>query len=202
VIRAAAAATAGILLLAPSTRRLTGPGFILGATAGALNSVLIGIGLEASRYYGAPGGGLWLDVAGGAALELATATAIVAVVRSGTVRLGHRPGPLSWLVALAGVVGSIALYLGQQNVEGFIAEVNMGAVVWTSIVALGVPAVAAMTLPRRFAIAVLAGWLGTGLSILAFNGLTGLEVFAATLVVLAAATLLLLRAERRPHPST
>jgi hypothetical protein len=59
-----------------------------------------------------------------------------------------------------------------------------------------------MTLPHRFAIAVLAGWLGTGLSIIAWTSLTGVEVFAATLVVLAAAALLLLRAERRPHPST
>jgi hypothetical protein len=202
VIHTATAAIAGLLLLAPSTRRLIGPGFILGGTATALSTVLGGIALETSRYYGAPGSGLWLDLAGGAVLELATAIAIVTVVRSGPVRLDHRPGPLSWLVALTGAIGSVALYLGQQNAEWFVAEVHTGAVVWTSIVALGVPAVAAMTLPHRFAIAVLAGWLGNGLAVLAFNSFTGVEVFAATLVVLTAAALLLLRAERRPRPST
>jgi hypothetical protein len=202
VIHTATAAIAGVLLLAPSTRRLIGPGFILGGAATALSPVLGGIALETSRYYGAPGGGLWLDLAGGAVLELAAAIAMVAAVRSGSVRLDRHPGPLSWLVALTAAIGSVALYLDQQNAEWFVAEVHTGAVVWTSIVALGVPAVAAMTLPHRFASAVLAGWLGTGLAVLAFNSLAGVEVFATTLVVLAAAALLLLRAERRLHPST
>jgi hypothetical protein len=69
-----------------------------------------------------------------------------------------------------------------------------------SVAAVVVPAAAAMTLPHRFAIALLAGWLASGSGILAFNAMTGVTVFAATLGALVVALGLLVQADRRSHP--
>lgn len=95
VINATATAVAGILLLAPGTRRLVGPGFLLGC-------------------------------------------------------------------------GALALNVEQRREEWLVSDVDSATVTWTSVVAAAIPAVAAMTVPRRFAVAVLAGWLTSGLGILAF----------------------------------
>jgi hypothetical protein len=197
VIHTVAMAVAGLLLLAPGTRRPVGPGFLLGSGATALFSVIVGITLDTSHYFGDPGAGLWFDVAGGAVAVLATVIVVVSVVGSGMVRLARRPAPYSWLAALAGVVGAVALYLGQQKAEWFEATPHLAGVTWTSVAAVVVPLAAAMTLPHRFAIALIAGWLVTGLDILAFNAMTGITVFAATLVALAVVLALLIRAERR-----
>lgn len=202
MIRTVASSVAGILLLAPGTRQPVGPGFLLGSGATALFSVIVGITLDTSHYYGAPGAGLWLDVAGGAVLVLATVIVVVSLVGSGSVRLVRRPAPYSWLAALAGSTGAVALYIEQQRGEWFEATPHLAGVTWISVAAAIVPLVAATTLPHRFAIALLAGWLVSGLDILAFNSMTGVPVFAATLVALIVALALLIRAERRSHPPT
>jgi hypothetical protein len=202
VIHTVVVATAGILLLAPGTRRPVGPGFLLGSGATALFSVIVGITLNTSRYYGDPGAGLWFDVAGGAVLVLATVIVVASAVGSGLVRLARRPAPYSWLAALAGIVGAAALYFEQQNAEWFEATPHLAGVTWTSVAALIIPVAAAMTLPHRFAIALLSGWLASGLGTLAFNSMTDVPVFAATLVALIVVLALLIRTERRTRPST
>jgi hypothetical protein len=200
VIHTVAVAVAGILLLAPGTRRPVGPGFLIGSGATALFSVIVGITLDTSHYYGDPGAGLWFDVAGGAVVVLAIVIVVVSVVGAGLVRLTRRPAPYSWLAALAGIVGAVGLYTGQQNAEWFEATPHLAGVTWMSVAAVVVPAAAAMTLPHRFAIALLAGWLASGLGILAFNAMTGVTVFAVTLGALVVALGLLIQADRRSHP--
>ncbi|MEV7040935.1 caspase family protein [Amycolatopsis sp. NPDC051061] len=201
VIGAAAAVIAGVLLLAPGTRRLAGPGFLLGSGALALNAIIVGITLNASLHYGVPGAGMWLDVTSGAVRVLAIVIVVVCMVGSGSLRLTRRPAPYSWLAALAGVVGAVALYVEQRGMEWFVPEVDTVTVTWTSVVAVVIPMLAAMILPHRFAIALLAGWLAAGLGILAFNSMTGVTVFTATLGALAIALALLIHAERRSRRS-
>jgi hypothetical protein len=103
---------------------------------------------------------------------------------------------------LAGVIGAVALYTEQQGAEWFEATPHLAGVTWTSAAALIIPVAAAVTLPHRFAIALLAGWITSGLGTLAFNSITAVPVFAATLVVLMVALALLIRTERRSRPST
>jgi hypothetical protein len=200
VIYTVAIATAGILLLAPGTRRHVGPGFLLGCGALRFNAIIVGITLNTSRYHGDPGAGMWFDVASGAVVVLATVIMVVSMVGSGSLHLTRRPAPYSWLAVVAGVVGAVALYVEQRRMEWFIPEVDTASVTWTSVAAALVPVVAAMTLPHRFAIALLAGWLASGLGILAFNAMTGVTVFTATLGALAIALALLIHTERRSQP--
>jgi hypothetical protein len=201
VIGIAAAAVAATLLLAPGTRRLVGSGFLLGSGVLAVNAVIVGLTLETSGFYGESGPALWLDVAAGTVRLCAIVIVVVSVVGSGSLHLARRPAPYFWLTALAGIVGAVALYVEQRGAEWFEPEVDAASVTWTSIAAVVVPLAAAMILPHRFAIALLAGWLACGLGILAFNDTTDdtieLPVFATTLVALVIALGLLIHADYR-----
>jgi hypothetical protein len=126
----------------------------------------------------------------------------VSAVGAGLVRLARRPAPYSWITAVAGIIGAVALYIEQQNADWFNATPHLAGVTWTSVAALVIPVAAAMTLPHRFAIALLTGWLTSALSILALNAMTGTMVFDAALVALVIALALLIRTERRSHPPT
>jgi hypothetical protein len=201
VIGIAAAAVAATLLLAPGTRRLAGSGFLLGSGALAVNAVIVGLTLETSGYYGESGPALWLDVAAGTVRLCAIVIVVVSVVGSGSLHLARRPEPYSWLAAITGIVGAVALYVEQRGAEWFEPEVDAATVTWTSIAAVLVPLAVAMIQPHRFAIALLAGWLASGLGILAFNDTTDdtieLPVFATTLVALVIALGLLIHADYR-----
>ena len=59
-----------------------------------------------------------------------------------------------------------------------------------------------MPLPHRFAVALLAGWLASGLGILASNAMTGVIVFGVTLGALVVALVFLIRADRRSRAPT
>jgi Caspase domain len=202
VIGIAVAAVAATLLLVPGTRRLVGSGFLLGSGVLSVNAIIVGLTLETSRYYGDPGPALWLDVAAGT-VRLCAIFIVVVAVGAGSLHLARRPEPYSWLAASAGLVGAVALYVEQRGSEWFEPEVDAATVAWTSIAAILVPLAVAMILPHRFAGALLAGWLASGLGIYAFNDMDDtieIPVFATTLVVFVVVLVLLIRADHRSRP--
>jgi uncharacterized caspase-like protein len=189
LIAAAIAICASILIMVARTRRLIAPGLLLGGVAtapiGPVYDLILG------PHYGSPGPGLWLDLAGNTFLTIAGCMAWLALARTGDVHVRRRrlKGVLPWLVALAGAVGAVMLVfqvLNGQDIpgraQGFVPSQDAFGLIWGSGMALVVPAVAAVALPRRFGVALLAGWIGSSLMIVSFygvgNGLFGLTIVA------------------------
>lgn len=192
VITAALGVGAGVCIFVPRTRRLIGPGLLLGGVAHA--PAIPGYDITVLVKSGSPGAGLWLDMVGGAILALATCVAGTMVARTGEVRFALRPpkgSALSWLVASIGLAGAVALLLQvlREPVipgwgENFTFGVEWVPLIWTSAMALVMPAAAAVAVPRRFGVALLAGWIGCGAAVVDFfTGFQG-SVFGYTLLAL------------------
>ena len=192
VIEAAIAACSGIFILVPHTRRLIGPGLLLGAVAtapsGSVYDIILG------HHYGAAGSGLWLDFTGDAVLTIAGCIAWLALARAGDVHAGRRlpTGTFPWFVALVGAAGALVLIVQVLNeqliagrAQGFVASQDAFALIWAAGMALVVPAAAAVVLPRQFGVALLAGWIGSGLTIVVFYGV-GNSLFGLTILALLA----------------
>jgi hypothetical protein len=192
IIWVAGAVGAGGCLLVPRTRHVIGPGLLLGAVATAPNACVYAIiYLTVAQEYGAPGGGLWLELAAGTTLVLAAVVAAIAVARTSAVRFEvSRPDSvIAWLVVLLGLAGAVALivqvlerpYLPSRD-QGFIYAEDLPPHLWTTAMALVIPAIAVAASPRRFGVALLAGWIGCA-SAAAIWG-TGFEVspFAVTVL--------------------
>jgi hypothetical protein len=163
---AALVAGAGICILAPPTRRLIGPGLLLGAAAGAPAGVLYDLIL--GPVYGSLGAGYWLGLLAKGMLIVAVCIAGLAVVWASDVRLGPlRPrDALAWLVILLGAAGAVTLFSQTYGAEflpfrdkAFDPAQDLVPLIWVSVMAFVVPAVAAVAVPRRFGVAVLAGWI-------------------------------------------
>ena len=192
-IIAALALSAGICIFVPRTKRLIGPGLLLGAVATSPTTVWLGIVLP-EQGYGTPGPGLWLVVLGSGILVLAACLAALALAQMGEVRIAPRPpqGALPWLVVLLGVAGAVAFISqvpGQEFVPGrgqaFEPSEDLVPTLWTTAMALIVPACAALAVPRQFGVALLAGWIGCGAAAVAFTtGVVGGSVFGYTLLAL------------------
>jgi hypothetical protein len=192
-IIAALALSAGICIFAPRTRRLIGPGLLLGAVATSPTAVWFGIILP-EQSYGTPGPGLWLVLLGGGILVLGACLAGLALARMGEVRIMPRPleGALPWLVVLLGVAGAVAFISqvpGQAFVPGrgqaFVPKEDLVPTLWTTAMALAVPACAAVAVPRQFGVALLAGWIGCGAASVAFTTeVVSGSVFGYTLLAL------------------
>jgi hypothetical protein len=185
--------SAGICLFVPRTRRLIGPGLLLGAVAVAPIGPIYDITVLAK--YGQPRAGLWLDFAGGVILVLAAFVAGVALARTGEVRFARgKPEDVpARLVVLLGVVGAVTLLIqvpGDQLLpgrgQGFVPGEDWLPLIWVSAMALIAPAAAAVAVPRQFGLALLAGWIGCGVAVVTFY--TGFQVslFGYTLLALLA----------------
>jgi uncharacterized caspase-like protein len=196
LIVAALALSAGICIFVPRTKRLIGPGLLLGAAATSPTTVWYAIALPETSY-GTPGPGLWLELLGGGILVLAACLVGLALARMGEVRIAPRPpqGALAWLVVLLGVAGAVAFIsqvLGQEYIQGrgqaFVPKEDLVPTLWTTAMALVVPACAALAVPRQFGVALLAGWIGCGVAAVAFNLEVG-SVYVYTLLALLAVTI-------------
>ncbi|MGN6678882.1 MAG: caspase family protein [Streptosporangiaceae bacterium] len=197
VISAVAAAVAGIFLVVPASRQLIGPGFLFGAIAtapsGGIYSVLVG---RHFASYGM-GTGLWLNVLACAILTIAGAIVWPALVRQRVVHAGRRTpaGIIPWLIVLVGCAGAVLLVaqaFHQDVLAGTtekIISTDYFALFWTAIMALLLPAVAVITLPRKFGVALLAGWLTTGISEGLFYTSATHSLFILTLVVMVGLTI-------------
>jgi hypothetical protein len=213
LILAALVIGAGISILDPRTRRLVGPGLLLGAAADLPSGLVFKFTVDPSNY-GTVGPGYWLLFWGQVIGTVAACLAGVSLARAGAVRLAPRlpRGALPWIVALAGAVGAAALLsqaAGQPFLPGRNLEFNPGEdlapLVWSSTMALVVPVCAALAVPRRFGAALLAGWTWCALAILAYS--TGFQTFTMPtlvfgLTVLTLAAVIVPFARAAPSPQT
>jgi hypothetical protein len=126
---------------------------------------------------------------------LACCLALLSLARAGDVRLAFRlpEGAIAWLVTLLGVAGAVALFLQVEGAHaipgrdgaGFVPSQDLAPLIWAAAMALVIPAAAAAALPRQFGVALLAGWIVDGASVVAFYlGFPG-GVFGFTLLALA-----------------
>jgi hypothetical protein len=187
--------SAGICLFVPRTRRLIGPGLLLGTVAVAPIGPIYDMTFLADQTYGKAGAGLWLDFVGGVILVLAACLAGVALARTGEVRFPLRipEGMAPRLVVFLGVAGAVALVVqvpGGQLLAGrdqlFVPGEDWLPLIWVSAMALVAPAAAAVAVPRQFGVALLAGWIGCGAAMVAFYTGSHFSLFGCTLLALLA----------------
>jgi hypothetical protein len=215
VIVAAVVLGAGVCLLVPRTRWLVGAGLLLGVAAASTKG-LVTLVTYAAEFGGGLGNGYRVELVAHLLLVVAACLALVVLVRSGRYRLviGVPRHGRSRLVVLLGAAGSLALLLHVLR----LSEIGPKAYwivpsVWLTVVALVVPAVAAVATPRRFGAFLLAGWVGGAAALvvaylsfadekLSNDGLdigrTPLVLFGSTLVALLVVAVLEARAEPAP----
>lgn len=192
IIRAFVALGAGVCIFAPRTRRLIGPGLLLGGVATAPTWAVLD--LIGWHNYPPAGAGLWLHLVGMAVWLLACCLVLLSLAQTREVRLALwlPDGAIAWLVTLLGIAGAVALFLqvqGSHAIPGkagqeFVPSQDLVPLIWAAVMALVVPAAAAVALPRPFGVALLAGWICDGASLAAFyTGLPG-GVFGFTLLAL------------------
>ncbi|HEX8931241.1 MAG TPA: hypothetical protein VGA45_20200, partial [Actinomycetota bacterium] len=152
---------AGIGILRQATARLAGPGLLIGVAA-ASTRALVQLLTEQLRDAGGYGAGFWVEVGAHVVLLAAGCVAVVALARSGDVRLD--PQALrtrsSQLIVLLGVAGTVALLVVDRRILNLGAEWYWSiSTIWLTVLALLVPPAAAIALPRRFGTWLLAGWI-------------------------------------------
>jgi hypothetical protein len=128
-----------------------------------------------------------------AAWLLACCLVLLSLAQAREVRLRRQlpEGVIAWLVTLAGVAGAVALFVqveGEHAIpgrgQGFVPSQDLAPLIWAAAMALVVPAAAALALPRRFGVALLAGWICDGASMVAFYLGSSVGVFGFTLFAL------------------
>jgi len=193
IIRASVALGAGICIFVPGTRRLIGPGLLLGGLATAPSWAAYD--LIVAHAYPPAGAGMWLHLLGMAVWLLACCLVLLSLAQAREVRLRRQlpRGVIAWLVTLVGVAGAVALVLQVEGGhaipgrggQGFVPSQDLAPLIWAAAMALVIPAAAALALPRQFGIALLAGWICDGAAMVAFyTGPPG-GVFGFTLLALA-----------------
>jgi hypothetical protein len=198
---------AGIGTLRAATARLAGPGMLVGVAA-ASTRALVQLLTEPLREAGGYGAGLVVEVGAHVVLLVAGCVAAVALARSGAVQLHAQAlrTRSSQLITLLAVAGTVALLVVDRRILNLDTEWYWSFVpIWLTVLALLVPAVAAVALPRRFGTWLLAGWIA-GASAVVIDyliwiagqvsqgkydiGRTALLFFAVTLVGLLVAAVL------------
>jgi hypothetical protein len=161
-LAAALGLAAGTCTLLPATRELIGPGLLIGVAAASTRG-LVQLLTEQLRDSDAYGAGYWVELAAHVLLVAAGCVAAVAVARSGEVHLRRRAlrDRVPQLIVALGVAGTVALGVVDRRI------LNLGDMwywevtpIWLTILALLLPATAAVALPRRFGTWLLAGWVG------------------------------------------
>jgi hypothetical protein len=202
---------AGVCTLIPRTRRLIGPGLLLGVAAASMWGLLYLITDRRLKEGVHFGDGWWLEFVAHLILVLAAGLAGLALARTAEAGLVRRlpQGELSWLVVLLGTAGALALFLDDQNLWHIPWLPNhwlVASSIWATVMALVVPACAAVVVPRRFGVALLVGWIGGGTAFFVFHylwnryqygGQTGsnpIIAFGCTLLALLVVTVLFARA--------
>jgi hypothetical protein len=116
-------------------------------------------------------------------------------------------------VALLGGAGALALFFHDKKIWYVDSQFRWYAVpsAWVTVLALVVPACAAVAVPRRFGVALLAGWIAGGADLFGVlylwdrykenygTGTTAIITFGFTLLALVAATVLFARAAPGPE---
>ena len=80
----------------------------------------------------------------------------------------YRPAdPVSWAIIGCGAVGAVTVF-EWPGLEAYRAGSDLAPLILTSAMALAVPAVAAVTVPRPFAGGLLVGWFFSAAAAMAF----------------------------------
>jgi hypothetical protein len=162
------AIAAGACLVASQTRRIFGPGLVLGAGP-ALTWGLLAVLLELAPNDDLQDGFQLVVVAHVILLAAAGRVAWV-LARSGGVRVRRRPdrGQLQLLVILLGIVGAVALLYQYRNFVRAELEWLPLTTAWATVLAAVVPACAAAAQPRRFGVGLLLGWIAGGAALFGY----------------------------------
>jgi hypothetical protein len=204
VMLAATDLIAGSCMFIPRTRRLAGPGFLLGSAA-VLAWWLASVITDKLRYGQPPGASFWLEVAGGVTGIIAACLAAAAVARTPGVRLLRRPSQVKLAsgVILIGSAGAVALGFQAYSLarDGVLANLWV-APAWAAVMTLVVPVCATLAVPRRFGIALLGGCIAADVATFApfdryFYGIGKIPItaFGLTMIALVAAAVLFARGE-------
>jgi Caspase domain len=188
VIVGALTLSTGICVFAPRTRRLVGPGLLLGTVAASTWVLLLTVVAAVDNDLSiGPGFRLWL--AAHLLLVLAACLAGLASAQAGSAGLVPRPpqGLFPRLVILLGVVSAIGLvstFVNQQS-----DSAHEVALIWAIAMALVVPACAAVAVRRQFGVALLGGWIGGGAALLPsfstdYSNTGGIVTFNLTVLAL------------------
>jgi tetratricopeptide (TPR) repeat protein len=202
LVVAALVAGASVHALTVGAWSLTSTGILLGTAAASAWGVAVPV--SQLKYEGF-GVGFLFVLAGDLALVLAAVISVRALRRRMEVRLAPRAlhGALAWLVALFGVGGAVALlFFGAEIVRDYDGVDYWLPPAVLTIMALVVPVSAAIAIPRRFGVAMLAGWIVAAASVfvvygvLAYWDIAGsLFAFGVTLLGLAVVAVPFARAD-------
>ncbi len=146
---------AGITTLVTATRRLIGPGLLLGAGSAASLRML-------ENPFQTGHITLAFDVLAHVILVLAACLAGFAVTRAAIVRVSPKPLESVWgrLVLLLGLAGAVAFFLVFfHDLMGGTIDLGTVPLIWGTALALVMPALAALAAPRRFSVGLLCGWI-------------------------------------------
>jgi hypothetical protein len=159
---------AGACLVIPRTKRFIGPGILLGnvaVSAGGLAFLIVSV-LTDSGY----GSGFWLEFASSVAEVAAACLVGIAVARTDEIRLSSWPGRagLTWIIVLIGAAAAVALAFHSHNLSAAALDLYLTTSIWTAVMALIVPVYATAVKPRRFAVALLGGWLAADVAVLVY----------------------------------
>jgi hypothetical protein len=215
LIIAAVAATAGGCTLLPGTPRTIGLGILLGAAFAAVPGFQLFFVESADTTDGVQTG-YWLELIGHVMLMLVAIPATWAVKRAVVARLVRRLLRIGydWIMVGLGGVGAAALALQYLQVVDYSLEAATTTItvlyLWTAATAFVMPWCAVASVPPKFGLAGLAGWIATGSAIfLASNALLADDginrvpgtVFECTLLLLAVTALGSAR-HSAAHPSS
>jgi hypothetical protein len=195
----------GVCLLVPRTRS-AGSGLLLGVATKAPAGPMYDINFLITEKYAEAGAGLWLDLIADMIQIVAAAVVVVTLVRKGSVRFTlHRAGLVSWLIVLLGAGGAVALVFESQGfvaakAQDFVLAEDLLPLIWASAIALVLPAIAVAARPRRFGVALLAGWIGAGVNGVAFA--TGFETSSVFGYILLALFAVIIPFARSAPPSS
>jgi TIR domain len=204
---------AGACTLIPRTRRLVGPGLLLGVVA-ASTWDLVFLVSDRLRFNTALSDGWWYELVAHLVLVLAACLTGLALARAAGVRLVRSPprGQPAWLVIILGCAGALALIFHDRYLWHPWTAVDRwhaAPSIWMTVMAAAVPAYAVMSVPRRFAVALLAGWIAGSAAFLGFQyiwdhneygaliRISPIITFGLTLLALLVVTVLFARATPR-----
>ncbi len=197
------AIVAAVLIAVPRTRRLIGPGLLIGAATEGINSAIYDFLVAPGHLPVGPG--FWLNAAAGLVLTVAAVLAAVALARSGTVTAGPRvpAGPIPRLIAVFGLISAVVLIaqvLREAMIPGTSAAVtgrDMFPLIWSAVMTLAVPLAAVIVRPLAFGIALLAGGLANDVANTMFYTTPHNSAFAIPVAVLLVLTVALAATGRR-----
>jgi hypothetical protein len=185
---------AGLCIFVPRTRRVAGPGLLLGAVA-ASSLGLAYLNPRRDPAFGAPQAGYWLELSAYLVLLLAAGLTVIALAADPDVRLVRTPrGALASWALILGAAGAVSLVFHTVLVLHHVSDekyqtlfVNIAA----TVMALVVPACAALAVPHRFGVFLLVGWItaGTTFSLVNFNLLQHHSLDTGTIIVFGATLL-------------